>query len=1401
MNKYHKKTQKTPKKSPHFLPYIKQTKDQTTITEEQKTTTNDFFQDVKTKTKNNFIFNDINSSQKIQYDDYFNNINNFNIIKSNILNKNIRISSVNIEKNNNKNTKLFFNRNYKLKSIEKSMIKSNSNINIMNKNKTLTVINIPSSSINNNNNYMINKNQNLEKSSSLQKIFYENKNDISKNNNIKDNLENNKCNYLYLKYSGFDNSRNVVKNKKIITINSHKVIESLKSVSMPDDLYGQKLIDILEHRINSGNSGNYRKMKFQKAESSQSCKDYLNEINEKKYNNFGCNKKENEKKRFSSTFLTDIYDDFLLPDKDNKFNYTIHKIFLSNILNKICKKMIEIRDIKNKVITRKEIRDEFCNELNILRDALGRNKNINIINNNIYNINSDTNIINIDLSNNNSILNEISTIEELQENNFNEIHTTNDDKDKDKQYLTSNMLNLVNDSKEFHNHFTDIKNYKFESNDASKKLENIHSKYKELSKKNNVKLLSLIKEKLKLKNNDTTLHDSCSNVYLNKSKKGKEKETKNKKNNKKIDLFNTNYIPSLLEKNYFSDEEKLSNVDKFILNTKKLRYTFNLNDTALNNARNYSYDLEGNIHNSFNLKPKLNIVEFEDILQDIENNYALKSNTYGNIAKMKSLREIIHFFLRKKRNINRLKFDNDILGKYIAMLIPYKYVKNRGKKNKKKKKSGKSRKKLMKNIIDEISKKLHKRIRIKGGRVLNTDAKDYKTKHYGTEGNVIDRKQFMHLSDNDLSNNNVLYTDNIFLEIETNSSEYTDIPSVDSEIEEMIRKKREKDKDKEIEEEEGIYSIKREKKKNGEFIIKNKEEEKMKEKIKEKIKEKEKIKNLKKSLIKNSDNISKEQLNNSNDSSILKNDDTKLPKNENIENLSKVFLDKYLKTNEKGELNRTAKSGYFRGNSIIRSNTLRLSKRVNPTNGVNNNNNINKRNRKSGILDIKLNVDYFFNKNKQRNYKRNSINNFNIKTGHSKGVNEIVNVNNKNNDDDKKKKSKNIDIKELNLKQKKILENIIEEDSKETKRKRSERDKKRKKTRKKTKKRTRKSMPSFDRKDIKIITDKEKDENKDKDKDKDNDKNQNQSQSKDEMTSDYEEYSLNNNNDNDIEISSDNKTNLVPVITPRYEDENIDNINDDKNKCNDDMIEKPNDAEKDKNDNMIEKVEKETIKEKEEEINEEKEIIETKEKMNESDEKEDKMNKSFCYKRVKFLLEELEFKERKKNKHKTIYFLEAYRSKINEIINLKKTEDEFEEKERKRKKFKKRKRPKNIKGAKKLFMENNEEIDNKKEEIKETEEVKKPMRWEEKFDLLKEYIQDLKNMNDEQFNYDAIRFLKENDKNDYYEQLKISKVDRINRYKTFLMKNGIKSINFNKNYKPHLIFTPGCIFNTGELFK
>ena len=1341
-NNYPKKALLMPKDNSinKLLPIIKITKDQTTGTEDIKPlpdnrnfrNINPNFIAQKNFINNKFNFNEINNGQKILYKDSLNDVDA--IKNNNIYNFHNNYSSLNINKNN-KNPKIFFNKNFKLKSIEKAVIKSNSSINILTNQQSLTVINIPS-------NNLIKKNQNTKiyqsksikrSSSSLPKINFGNK--ISLKNS---DSENNKCNFLYLKYNGSDNSKiNNLKNKKIMVINPHKVIESLQSLSMPDDNYGKKLIDILENRINSGY---YRNIKYnfgKNYENQKKSGNFNNDINPK----IQTNNKKIEKKKFSTTFLTDIYDDFLLPDKDNKYNYIIHKIFLTGLLNKICKKMIEIRDVKNRLITKQEIRDEYCNQLEYLRDALYNNKKYNIINNNIYNINSNTNIINIDLSNNNSMINEMSTIEELQENSFN-INTTIEGKDKDKQNLTSQMLNLVTNNQlmpEFNNNnIINILKY------DHKNLENVQIKYKSVSKNENKKLLNQIRDNLKIKNKDLSLHDNCSNIFLNKSRKGifeRNERMKKIKNLVKKNLYENNYITSLTE-TYYREEQKLNNVDKFLLNTNKIKCTININEKE-REGRNYSYDLEGNIHHSFQTSQRFNIVNFDEILDEIQHQYNINNNIDLKLAKIQTIKEILRYYFNNKNYM--LKFSNEIIKKFLSIIIPSKSFKNKYKKYQKE--NIKQRKKKN-NILEDISKKMHKKIKIKGGKLINYDQKESKIKkHYNTEDAVKERKSYYHLTDINSERQNECLTDNIYLEIETNSSEYTDVPSdLDSEIEEMIRKKKEREKEKEGEE---IYSQGREEKhkgdKGGDFIIKQKD----------KNIEKEKNKNIKQNTIYN--NKTKEE--NYNDNKSLKDENTSANfPDKDLKNYSNIYLnsniDEYLKKNESNVIENTKS---FKGNKqLSRRNTFNLTKSSSRTN-------ITKR--KSGIVDMKLNLDRNKNVNNQGIFKRKSFNN------------NLKDENNKNILNKEKKSSKNIDINNLaDLHKKKItvLEKIIEEEAKETKKPKVNRDSKGIK-RKKTKIKTKRHKNTI-RKDIKIGI---------------NDINNiNNNKNSSSVTSDYEQYTLNN------DINSDNKSNIMP-ISSKYNDHDI----------------------KENNKNLEEKEkEKEIIKKDDDKENEKKKEKEKGEESSE-EEKNEQKNNSFYGNRPQLSEEEEGEKEEKKMNNTLSYFFSILK-KLDELMLLKKNkkeeknereekENEDEEKIGKRKRFKRKKKKIKIKGAKELFMdENNEEIKNigeteisEEEEVEEIKKIPKKIGWEERFELFKQYIKDLEGMTGQEFIYNSLRFLKENDKDNFSRQPKFLQEERINRYKEFLAQSKVKRINYNQYYSSQLVFTPGCIFNTGEVFK
>ena len=105
--------------------------------------------------------------------------------------------------------------------------------------------------------------------------------------------------------------------------------------------------------------------------------------------------------------------------------------------------------------------------------------------------------------------------------------------------------------------------------------------------------------------------------------------------------------------------------------------------------------------------------------------------------------------------------------------------------------------------------------------------------------------------------------------------------------------------------------------------------------------------------------------------------------------------------------------------------------------------------------------------------------------------------------------------------------------------------------------------------------------------------------------------------------------------------------------------------------------------------------------------------------------------------------------------------------------------------------ENNGEIEDINEyesyESQKIDEIPKPMGWEEKFELFKQYIHDLKGMNDEQFNYDAIKYLKKKDKEDFSGKARLNQVERINTYKSFLLQAKDRRLNYNNYYTSHVI--------------
>ena len=1287
-------------------------------------------------------------------------------ILMNVLNKNLSNTSASNMITNNSNKiypKIYFNKNFKLKSIPQKLIKSNSttNINSLSSNKTLSIISFPSK---------MNQPKILKNSESQPRL-----------NINHEYFENNKCNYLILKYTGEDNSKKDIKKKKYLVLNSHKVIDSLKSISMPNDNYGKKLMDVIQERINSGFYRNYRFNFSHKYQTIQ--------IDNNKYEKkIKPNKiKKEEEKKFDGTFLKDIYDNNLLPGIDNKYNYTVHKIFLSQILEKIFKKMVEVRDKTNKVITKEEIRKEYINEVDNLRKTLLTGQDYKIINN-IYNINNNYNIISVNLSRNQK-LNDMGIIVETQEGKE-QLDTTFEEKDNDKQSLTSNLFNSFHDKT-----IKDIENRK-------QNMDNIESNYKLIHKENNTKILSYIKNKINIPKQNISIHDSFMNLYFNRIKSA------NKDNiiESNSQYSKRKYMHNLtVSESYFDQEEKLSNVEKFILNTKKLRYTFNIQEKKeKEKERNLSFDSEGNAINYFEVGMKLNPVFFDDIYDELQEQYNINNNILNKQAKNDMIKEILRYYLHKK-GVN-LKFNDKISKKYLSMLVPK--VKKIQKKQKKKIKKKLIPIKEETHIIEEIGKKIHKKINIKRGRniISNSDKinKNNIIRKYNSENNLWQINQVNILNDDDytfktnkININERQFTENNYLEIETNSSEFSDIPSeLDSEIVELIKKKEEKEKNRDKDVEEGIYSRKNEaKNKGGDFIItkpedrnKNKkEEEKKKEEI-EKI-EKEKEKEI---------------------------EDT---------NNKKGNLNMFLNIDEKGDINKEEKNKKKPLPKLDKKTSVKIQQKEKEKEKV-----ISKPQINNNVIDNNKKV-----KTKDKNIEIDIDNIKSTKIKSDENINNINNINNKIKElpkdkpkIDKTKKeeiTKDRNTTNISTKATKIVEDKIISKKKQKKEKEKEKEKITEDVNKGTKtsnKVIEETKGTNEAKDIKkqkeiipiLIKDK-------------NDKKEKSSTSlyQNIIINHKEKSSEKGRNPESNENSSNIDKNIIPTIGDK-----------DKNNLNEISINPKSDhlsvmgvmnlinlKEKSANISKIdEDMKKKAVNEFENE-NEDNDILKVKNKKNTSFYNERKINKM----RIETPKTEEKIKKQSKKRNseslnsshnflRLIYFLDKYKKEkiqkeeegevedegdLYNYYDEEKTSENDEEKGKRRKKRIKKRQSSNLRqfliDENMVKEENAKKVDKKKEV-----EVILPKKdeWENRFKMFKLYINKLKGMNQEEFRNDLLKFLKEEEKIDFTQKEKLNKVDRINKYKAFVIASKRNKLKYNSFHSSHILFAPGCIFNTDNLF-
>ena len=145
---------------------------------------------------------------------------------------------------------------------------------------------------------------------------------LNSNQNNNNSFKENNLNYIYLKYEGKD-FENITKNIQYMKISPHEIIESLKTYSMPTDVYGIKLVNYI-------------------------------------------------KKVFDEGIYSKITTQNLIKEKliDNPLKITFKEIVLTKILDNVISHCIEIRDKNNKFITREVIYDEFKIQIENVRSNL-----------------------------------------------------------------------------------------------------------------------------------------------------------------------------------------------------------------------------------------------------------------------------------------------------------------------------------------------------------------------------------------------------------------------------------------------------------------------------------------------------------------------------------------------------------------------------------------------------------------------------------------------------------------------------------------------------------------------------------------------------------------------------------------------------------------------------------------------------------------------------------------------------------------------------------------------------------------------------------------------------------------------------------------------------------------------
>ena len=1140
----------------------------------------------------------------------------------------------------------------------------------------------------------------IKSKKNITKIIDDNNNTLindskSCNNNTKNC---NHCNYLYLEYKG-EIKKEGFNKITYIEINPKKIISSLKNICKECNIIKRVLFNKIQNQINinrrniniNDNQNNKNNIYTSRTELYNNYYNIISKENNKQKNKDDNNLNMNNINNFSNNKnIPFVYDKFLLPNKNNEYNYTIHNLFLFDIMNKVFKKMIEFHDNHNKVITEEEIMEEYNNQIDELENFFdnkikGKEKDMS----NKINLPKNDNIINNNNSRNNKLFNGKIKNDFLRKKFFNEeIKNKINNNEKDKDYNN----NIINKDTYYNIKQKIINN------------SNISLKY------------SFKKFFEQFNNNNTFLNDSSRHLISTYRDKVKNKNYKSKSMSN--DLFNKN-------------SEISSPVYKF------------------------------------DFGPKFNIIDFNEVTNEIDKQaLKLKNNNDLSNKLNNNEKDLFNFILLDKNNINKLKFNNPVIDKYLKI-----FVNDNNKKNNERKKKIIDIKTL-ELIGSKISKKIYiKRVRknryiknkLLNKKLLNTTNKSYNLNYKKENINLI---------------NNLFLTENNELYIETNNTnleEETDYGYTYT------------------------FNLEEIKNTNINDILRdnlNLNDSKHKEAINIVDKDKE----IPKIKIRNSSQLNTPNLNKDNNNNSLINIQNKKESKRDADSteVHQIFKkEQNIKKEKKEKLKNKEKEKEIINTNVKSSNSF--SPVFKNKNNVNNNK----------LKNLKSNISF-------PKKETNNMNNYITKRNRNNKINDLK-FNNK-------IKDKNKDIS-------KYIENNFKEINIEYEKKESENRNRnlnenfKEKEEEKEGLNQRKSIDIF----IKSINDEYNIPNNDND----------IIQSDRPLTYNNNKYSINDILEKLKENQYNNYNNESFNNSYFREEEKEVNVQESKSEDNEDIntylkimhktfsyfeikpttritLLKP----KLKNPFVnLKIIDKEKLKDIVKSIMKEKPIIKKQKKKY----GRKSLEQLFIYNKNEEVEEEEEEKEQNNNNYinnKNININEFFKNIPKDKFNKRKNifnlqlfykDDKMNESKNEKKEIEEKKLVQKIKKIKeKNFYEylcedkeyEHNDFEESKTGRKNWMEKFRDIDFEIKFKLFKDELQRLKKLSDEDFIKDSLLFLnKDKEKYDLKIIKKNSKINRINEYKNFLKETKRKRIDFNNYYKSLIIFKPSCVFNTSKIEK